>query len=108
MVFFAKVVLVEEASAHACNAHKKSRCISPLSFVRVQCCMPRMAFQLGSRPGTWIVATRVIGRGAGGEGAGAGAAGVAGAGAPVMARSEFIVSHAKGMTGDGWRDRDVE
>ena len=51
MVFFAKVVFIEQALADARNAHKKSLASWFLNFMRVQWFMASIWFQLGSLPG---------------------------------------------------------
>lgn len=52
-VLFAEVVLVEEAAAHARNADSKTAIELVLNLARFQCCMARIWFHDGSRPGIW-------------------------------------------------------
>jgi hypothetical protein len=57
MVLFCEIVLVDESPPHARNADKNALWISFFSFALCQWPIPRIAFQLGSFPGTvsWIV-----------------------------------------------------
>jgi len=52
MILFGKVVLVNESLSHARNADKNALWISFFSFALCQWPIPRIAFQLGSFPGT--------------------------------------------------------
>jgi hypothetical protein len=52
MVLFGEVVLVNESPPHARNADKNALWISFFSFALCQWPIPKIAFQLGSFPGT--------------------------------------------------------
>ena len=52
MILFGEVVLVNESLPHARNADKNPLWISFLSFALCQWPIPKIAFQLGSFPGT--------------------------------------------------------
>jgi hypothetical protein len=52
MILFGEVVLVNESLSHARNADKNALWISFFSFALCQWPIPRIAFQLGSFPGT--------------------------------------------------------
>jgi hypothetical protein len=68
MVLFGEVVLVNEPLSHARNANKNPLWISFFSFALCQWPIPRIAFQLGSFPGTVsliVIRVRSRWRGAG-------------------------------------------
>jgi len=68
MILFGKVVLVNESLSHARNADKNPLWISFFSFALCQWPIPRIAFQLGSFPGTVsliVIRVRSRWRGAG-------------------------------------------
>jgi hypothetical protein len=52
MILFCEIVLVDESPPHARNADKNALWISFFSFALCQWPIPRIAFQLGSFPGT--------------------------------------------------------
>jgi len=52
MILFGEVVLVNEALPHARNADKNALWSSFFSFALCQWPIPKIAFQLGSFPGT--------------------------------------------------------
>jgi hypothetical protein len=52
MILFGEVVLVNESLSHARNADKNALWISFFSFALCQWPIPKIAFQLGSFPGT--------------------------------------------------------
>ena len=63
MILFGEVVLVNESLSHARNADKNPLWISFFSFALCQWPIPKIAFQLGSFPGTVsVIVIRVCGQ----------------------------------------------
>jgi hypothetical protein len=92
MILFGEVVLVDESLSHARNADKNSLWISFFSFALCQWPIPRIAFQLGSFPGTVsLIVIRAWSRWAGRRRA-------------LRARpADEVLSAAVAKTGVGWQ-----